>query len=109
MLTTTVIPRPYAGTGGDPGPAKAGKQDTEQATGKTTTGKPARRATRAAAQDPRQKPRPDDPPTAKTEAVATVTGISIDRLAGGKIVESWGEFDLAGMLMQMGVTLPKGG
>ena len=27
---------------------------------------------------------------------------------GGKIVESWGEFDLAGMLMQLGVTPPMG-
>ncbi len=44
-----------------------------------------------------------------TDKDVTVTGISIDRFAGGKIVESWGEFDLAGMLMQMGVVPPMGG
>jgi steroid delta-isomerase-like uncharacterized protein len=44
-----------------------------------------------------------------TDKDVTVTGISIDRFAGGKIVESWGEFDLAGMLMQMGVAPPMGG
>ena len=38
----------------------------------------------------------------------TVTGITIDRFAGGKIVESWGEFDLAGLLMQLGVAPPMG-
>ena len=43
-----------------------------------------------------------------TDKDVTVTGISIDRMAGGKIVESWGEFDLAGMLMQMGVAPPMG-
>ena len=32
-----------------------------------------------------------------TDKDVTVTGISIDRFAGGKIVESWGEFDLAGI------------
>ena len=37
-----------------------------------------------------------------------VTGINIDRIAGGKIAESWGEFDLAGMLMQLGVLPPLG-
>ena len=38
-----------------------------------------------------------------------VTGMGIDRIVGGKIVESWGEFDLAGMLMQLGVAPPMGG
>ena len=41
-----------------------------------------------------------------TDKDVTVTGISIDRIAGGKIVESWGEFDLAGMLTQLGVMPP---
>jgi steroid delta-isomerase-like uncharacterized protein len=34
---------------------------------------------------------------------ATVTGIAIDRIAGGRIVESWGEFDQMGMMQQLGV------
>jgi len=38
-----------------------------------------------------------------------VTGISIDRIAEGKVAESWGEFDLAGLLMQLGVAPPPGG
>jgi steroid delta-isomerase-like uncharacterized protein len=38
-----------------------------------------------------------------------VTGISIERFADGKIVEAWGEFDMAGMLMQLGVAPPMGG
>lgn len=38
-----------------------------------------------------------------------VTGISIDRIAGGKVAESWGEFDLAGLLMQLGVVPPPAG
>jgi steroid delta-isomerase-like uncharacterized protein len=33
---------------------------------------------------------------------ATVTGISIDRLEGGKIVESWNNWDTLGMLQQLG-------
>jgi len=37
-----------------------------------------------------------------------VTGISIDRIAGGKVAESWGEFDLAGLLMQLGAVPPPG-
>ena len=32
-----------------------------------------------------------------------LTGISIDRLAGGKIVESWEVTDDAGLLRQLGV------
>ena len=31
-----------------------------------------------------------------------VTGIFIDRLADGKIVESWGEYDALGMMQQVG-------
>jgi steroid delta-isomerase-like uncharacterized protein len=34
---------------------------------------------------------------------ATVTGIVINRLAGGKIVEGWTNFDALGMLQQLGV------
>ena len=34
---------------------------------------------------------------------STVTGIAIDRIVNGKIVESWGIFDQFGMLQQLGV------
>jgi steroid delta-isomerase-like uncharacterized protein len=34
---------------------------------------------------------------------ATVTGIVVDRLANGKIAESWGIFDQFGMMQQLGV------
>jgi steroid delta-isomerase-like uncharacterized protein len=40
------------------------------------------------------------PPTGKT---STLTGISIDRLAGGKFVERWDSADTLGMLQQLGV------
>jgi steroid delta-isomerase-like uncharacterized protein len=40
------------------------------------------------------------PPTGKT---ATVTGIGVDRIINGKIVETWGIFDQFGMLQQLGV------
>lgn len=40
------------------------------------------------------------PPTGKH---VTVTGMGIDRISGGKIVESWGEFDALGMMQQLGV------
>jgi steroid delta-isomerase-like uncharacterized protein len=33
----------------------------------------------------------------------TVTGISIDRIEGGQIVESWNNWDTLGMLQQLGV------
>jgi steroid delta-isomerase-like uncharacterized protein len=33
----------------------------------------------------------------------TVTGIDIDRIAGGKIAEHWGAFDQLGMMQQIGV------
>lgn len=32
-----------------------------------------------------------------------ITGITIDRIAGGKIVEEWEDFDLMGMMQQLGV------
>ena len=43
------------------------------------------------------------PPTSKS---ATVTGMGVDRIVNGKIVESWGVFDQFGMLQQLGV-IPK--
>ena len=33
----------------------------------------------------------------------TITGIGIDRIAGGKIVEHWEQFDAMGMMQQLGV------
>jgi steroid delta-isomerase-like uncharacterized protein len=33
---------------------------------------------------------------------STVTGITIDRIKGGKIVESWGNWDTLGMMQQLG-------
>jgi steroid delta-isomerase-like uncharacterized protein len=47
----------------------------------------------------------DLPPSGKT---AEVPGVQIDRLAGGKIVESWTLFDQLGMLRQLGaIPMPK--
>lgn len=40
------------------------------------------------------------PPTNKQ---VTVTGIDINRLAGGKMAEHWGNFDQMGMMQQLGV------
>jgi len=40
------------------------------------------------------------PPTGKQ---VTVTGIDVYRVAGGKLVERWGEFDQMGMMQQLGV------
>ena len=40
------------------------------------------------------------PPTGKK---VIVTGISIERIAGGKIAETWVNFDALGMLQQLGV------
>jgi steroid delta-isomerase-like uncharacterized protein len=34
---------------------------------------------------------------------ATITGIQIDRIADGKIVETWGNFDQLGLLQQIGI------
>jgi steroid delta-isomerase-like uncharacterized protein len=39
------------------------------------------------------------PPTGKT---ATITGIGVDRVRDGQIVESWANYDLLGMLVQLG-------
>jgi predicted ester cyclase len=46
------------------------------------------------------------PPTNKA---VTVTGIAIDRIVAGKIVEHWENFDQLGMLVQLGVVPPPGG
>ena len=40
------------------------------------------------------------PPTNKK---VTITGMDINRLAGGKIAEHWGNFDQMGMMQQLGV------
>jgi len=40
------------------------------------------------------------PPTGKS---STVTGVAVDRIVNGKMVESWGIFDQFGMLQQLGV------
>ena len=45
------------------------------------------------------------PATGKT---STVTGMGIDRIVNGKIVESWGIFDQLGMLTQLGLVPPPG-
>jgi steroid delta-isomerase-like uncharacterized protein len=39
---------------------------------------------------------------APTGKQVVVEGISIDRVVGGKIVETWGQFDQLGMLQQLG-------
>ncbi len=38
-----------------------------------------------------------------TNKRATVSGITINRLAGGKIAESWTNYDVLGMLQQLGL------
>lgn len=45
------------------------------------------------------------PPTGKQ---ITLTGISIDRIAGGKFVERWDSADMLGLLQQLGVIPPPG-
>jgi predicted ester cyclase len=42
-------------------------------------------------------------PMPATGKKAVVTGINIDRYAGGKVVEGWGAFDQFGMMVQLGV------
>ena len=38
-----------------------------------------------------------------TNKTSTVTGVAVDRIVNGKIVESWGIFDQFGMMQQLGV------
>ncbi len=45
------------------------------------------------------------PPTGKQLAM---TGISIIRIEGGKIVKEWGEMDMMGLMQQMGAFPPPG-
>jgi steroid delta-isomerase-like uncharacterized protein len=45
------------------------------------------------------------PPTGKQ---VTVTGITINRIANGKIAEDWSNYDMLGMLQQLGVVPPMG-
>jgi steroid delta-isomerase-like uncharacterized protein len=40
---------------------------------------------------------------APTGKQATVAGVDIDRFHDGKVVESWGSYDMLGMLQQLGV------
>jgi len=56
--------------------------------------------TRWSARGTHQGPLMGTPPTGKQ---STVTGMSIGRSEGGKIVEAWTEFDTLGMLQQLGV------
>ena len=43
---------------------------------------------------------------APTGKQITMTGISILRIAGGKIAEEWGEMDMLGMMQQLGAVPP---
>jgi predicted ester cyclase len=45
------------------------------------------------------------PPTEKS---MSVMGITINRIAGGKAVETWTNFDMLGLLQQPGVVPPAG-
>ncbi len=45
---------------------------------------------------------------APTGKQVTLTGISIVRIVGDKIVEEWGEMDNLGMMQQLGVVPPPG-
>jgi len=47
-----------------------------------------------------------DPPIPATGVQGTSTGISIYRIANGKIVEEWAEWDALGMMEQLGVMPP---
>jgi steroid delta-isomerase-like uncharacterized protein len=41
--------------------------------------------------------------TAATNKYATVTGVDVERYQGGKVAESWANYDMFGMLQQLGV------
>jgi len=45
---------------------------------------------------------------APTGKEVTYTGITIHRITGGKIVESWDEVDNLGLMQQLGVAPPPG-
>ncbi len=45
---------------------------------------------------------------APTNKQSPLTGISIERLAGGKVVETWVNWDALGMMQQLGVIPPPG-
>ena len=66
-------------------------------------------ATRWTARGTHSGPFDEMPPTGKT---VEVTGIFFERLAGGKIVESWVEYDRLGLFRQLGwiadSVLPRG-
>jgi predicted ester cyclase len=47
----------------------------------------------------------DIPPTGKK---ITLTGIFIDRLAGGKFVQRWDSADTLGKMQQLGIVPPSG-
>ncbi len=44
-----------------------------------------------------------------TDKEITFSGINIARIAGGKIMERWEEFDMLGIMVQLGVVPPPGG
>ncbi len=46
--------------------------------------------------------------TAPTGKSATITGVLINRVAGGKIEAEWAYYDALGMLQQLGVPAPGG-
>jgi steroid delta-isomerase-like uncharacterized protein len=46
----------------------------------------------------------DIAPTGRT---ATVTGISVCRVAGGKVHEEWAQWDAVGLMRQLGIVHPK--
>jgi steroid delta-isomerase-like uncharacterized protein len=43
-----------------------------------------------------------------SEESVTISGITIDRIAGGKIAETWANWDALEMLAQLGVPAPSG-
>lgn len=45
---------------------------------------------------------------ASTGKQVVITGITIQRIAGGKIVEGWGNWEALGMMQQLGVVPPPG-
>ena len=45
---------------------------------------------------------------APTGKIVTVTGISIDRFADGKVAESWTNWDVLGLMRQLGAAPPPG-